>query len=154
LRDEEEEAQRALSLLGRNGDPGFRAASGTACEHVFVGADARPYARLCRAIERAQLSQAEEAARECSRVGLEEALGLCVLMARDGDRRFERAALRWISRAIEERGELTLLSLGSVVDALGQLQGTASEVARARLALALRSADLPHAARYAERTRR
>jgi hypothetical protein len=121
---------------------------------VFVGADARPYARLCRAIERAQLAQAEAAARECGRVGLEEALGLCVLMARDGDRRFERAALRWIARAIEERGELTLATLSSLVDALGELQGTVPEVARARLALALRSADLAHAARYAERTPR
>jgi hypothetical protein len=121
---------------------------------VFVGADARPYARLCRAIERGQLTQAEAAARECGRVGLEEALGLCVLMAGDGDRRFERAALRWIGRAIEERRELTLAILGWVVDALGELQGTAPELARARLALVLRSADLPHAARYAERTQR
>jgi hypothetical protein len=75
-------------------------------------------------------------------------------MARDGDRRSEGAALRWLGRAIEERGELTLATLGTLVDALGELQGTAPEVARARLAFALRSADLAHAARYAEGTPR
>jgi hypothetical protein len=120
---------------------------------VFVGADAQPYARLRRAIERGQLSQAEAAARECARVNLEEALGLCVLMARAGDGRFERAALRWIGRVTEERVDLTLSGLAGMADALAGLQGIAPEVARARLALALRSANLRHAARYAERTK-
>jgi hypothetical protein len=118
---------------------------------MFVSADARPYARLCRAIERAQLAQADAAARDCEQVGLAEALGLCILMARDGDPRFERAVVRWIARVSEEHQGLTLMALDGLVHALRELQGTAPEVARARLALALRSADLPRAAQYAER---
>ena len=76
-----------------------------------------------------------------------------MLMARAGDQRFGRAALRWIARAVEEHGDLTLGTVASLVDALRELEGGSPEVARARLALALRSADLLHAARYAERIR-
>src|SRR2546422_10584572 len=43
------------------------------------------------------------AARELGEVSLDDALKLCVMLAERDARRFERAALRWLERFIEER---------------------------------------------------
>jgi hypothetical protein len=43
------------------------------------------------------------AARELCGLSLEDALALCVMLAKRDAQRFERAALRWLKRFIEER---------------------------------------------------
>ena len=43
------------------------------------------------------------AARELGGLSLDDALKLCVMLAERDPQRFERAALRWLSRFIEER---------------------------------------------------
>jgi hypothetical protein len=59
--------------------------------------------RFQRAIKRRHLNAAEMAARELGGLNLAEALDLTLLM-RDTDRwRYERAAVRWLERFIEER---------------------------------------------------
>jgi hypothetical protein len=70
------------------------------------------HGRFQRAIQRRHLNAAEMAARELGGLNLAEALDLTLLM-RDTDRwRYERAAVRWLERFIEERrptlGEIVL----------------------------------------------
>lgn len=114
-----------------------------------TGADARPY-RLVRAIERGQLTAAEAAARECKQVGLAEALGICLLMARDGDPRFERGAVRWLSRLLDDEPAIGPERAADLARALADLAGVAPDVARARLALVLRACGLEREAAVAE----
>lgn len=115
---------------------------GRACEHVFVGPDARPYARLVRALERMQLPQAESAARECEVVPLGDALGLCVLMAIAGEDRFERASTHWLRRLLNETAPLHLNQLAVVVEALQALPGARADLAVTQMESGLRSAGL------------
>jgi hypothetical protein len=72
------------------------------CEHAFVSASASAYGRFHRALERQELSEALAAAAELPQVRLDDALELVILMARDRDRRFDRAAARWIGRLLVE----------------------------------------------------
>src|SRR3954466_5136710 len=59
--------------------------------------------RFARAIKRRHLNAAEIAAREMGGLSLEDALSLCELMADLDPERYERAALRWLQRFIDER---------------------------------------------------
>ena len=59
--------------------------------------------RFQRAIHRRHAQAAEMAAREMGGLSLEEALSLCALMAELDPARYERAALRWLQRFIDER---------------------------------------------------
>jgi hypothetical protein len=59
--------------------------------------------RFQRAIVRGNVLTAETAAREMGGLSLGEALQLCELLARTDAARYERAALRWLERFIEER---------------------------------------------------
>ena len=61
------------------------------------------HARFQRAIQRRQLNAAEMAAREMGGLSLQEALLLCDLLAELNPPRFQRAAVRWLQRFIEER---------------------------------------------------
>jgi hypothetical protein len=56
-----------------------------------------------RAVATKNLREAEMAARELGALSLEGALKLCVMLAERDAQRFERAALRWLRRFIEER---------------------------------------------------
>src|SRR5205809_7741636 len=59
--------------------------------------------RFTRAVANGNLRGAEMAARELGRLGLDDALRLCLLLAVQDPARFDRAALRWLERFLAER---------------------------------------------------
>jgi hypothetical protein len=61
------------------------------------------HGRFQRAIRQRNVQNAEMAAREMGRVSLADALALCELLAATDPKRYERAALRWLQRFIDER---------------------------------------------------
>jgi hypothetical protein len=79
------------------------------------------HGRFERAIHRGHVQAAEMAAREMGGLSLADALSLCELLARADPARYERAALRWLNRFIEERlPPLTELALAA--SALAELR--------------------------------
>ena len=62
-----------------------------------------PCGRFQRAIHRRHVQAAEMAAREMGGLSLADALSLCELLANTDPVRYERAALRWLQRFIDER---------------------------------------------------
>jgi hypothetical protein len=61
------------------------------------------HARFERAIHRGHVLAAEIAAREMGGISLYDALLLCELLAKTDPVRYERAALRWLVRFVDER---------------------------------------------------
>jgi hypothetical protein len=61
------------------------------------------HGRFQRAISSRNLQNAEMAAREMGGLSLADALALCELLAATDPKRYERAALRWLQRFIDER---------------------------------------------------
>jgi hypothetical protein len=61
------------------------------------------HGRFQRAIHRRHVQAAEMAAREMGGLSLYDALSLCELLANVDPARYERAALRWLQRFIDER---------------------------------------------------
>jgi hypothetical protein len=61
------------------------------------------HGRFHRAIHRRHVQAAEMAAREMGGTSLADALLLCELLANADPMRYERAALRWLQRFIDER---------------------------------------------------
>ena len=61
------------------------------------------YAWFRRCLARGDLAGVRAAAVELPVIDLTDALRICVLMAQQGDRRFERAAVRWLGRFALER---------------------------------------------------
>ena len=61
------------------------------------------HGRFQRAIHRRHVQAAEMAAREMGGLSLADALSLCELLANTDPARYERAALRWLQRFIDER---------------------------------------------------
>jgi hypothetical protein len=61
------------------------------------------HGRFQRAIHRRHVQAAEMAAREMGGLSLGDALLLCELLANVDPARYERAALRWLQRFIDER---------------------------------------------------
>jgi hypothetical protein len=61
------------------------------------------HGRFQRAIHRRHVQNAEIAAREMGGLSLADALLLCELLANTDPARYERAALRWLQRFIDER---------------------------------------------------
>ena len=59
--------------------------------------------RFQRAIHARHPQNAETAAREMGGLSLADALLLCELLAKADPKRYERAALRWLQRFIDER---------------------------------------------------
>jgi hypothetical protein len=113
-----------------------------------MGVNRSPLPRFRVACERGSLLQAEAAARELGRLGLDDALRLVLLYLREGDRRFEPAAVRFIGRVLVECPGLSFENVDALLDGLSELDGIAPQVARSRAALALTAAGLPHAAKY------
>jgi hypothetical protein len=62
-----------------------------------------PHGRFQRAIHARHVQNAEMAAREMGGLSLADALLLCELLANTDPARYERAALRWLQRFIDER---------------------------------------------------
>jgi hypothetical protein len=63
-----------------------------------VNAKGSSYAWFRRCLARGDLAGVRAAAVELPVVDLTDALRICLLMAQQGDRRFERAAVRWLAR--------------------------------------------------------
>src|SRR5437588_6857320 len=61
------------------------------------------HGRFERAVNRGHVQAAEMAAREMGGLSLADALSLCELLALVDPTRYERAALRWLQRFIDER---------------------------------------------------
>ncbi len=61
------------------------------------------HGRFQRAIHRRHVQAAELAAREMGGLSHADALALCELLANADPARYERAALRWLQRFIDER---------------------------------------------------
>jgi hypothetical protein len=61
------------------------------------------HGRFQRAISNRNLQNAEMAAQEMGGLSLADALALCGLLASTDPKRYERAALRWLQRFIDER---------------------------------------------------
>jgi hypothetical protein len=61
------------------------------------------HGRFQRAIHARHIQNAEMAAREMGGLSLADALLLCELLAKADPARYERAALRWLQRFIDER---------------------------------------------------
>jgi hypothetical protein len=74
-----------------------------------VTAQGHPRTRFKRAIEGRWLFHAEVAAREMDRLTLAEALELVLLYAEVEGAKFERAAVRWFSRYLDEGKGVSLL---------------------------------------------
>ncbi len=70
---------------------------------VRMTAKGSSYAWFRRCLARGDLAGVRAAAVELPVVDLTDALRICVLMAQQGDRRFERAAVRWLARLCVER---------------------------------------------------
>ena len=83
--------------------------------------DGSPYTRFRRAIDAGNLLQVQSTAAELPRVGLHDALRVCLLL-RDGDPdRYERAAVRWAGRFALEARDVSLEAIARVVAALDAL---------------------------------
>ena len=64
--------------------------------------EGRPYARFRRALAVRSVLQAETAARELDRLGLNDALDYLVLLAADAPDQYDRAARKWLARLLSE----------------------------------------------------
>jgi hypothetical protein len=71
-------------------------------ERVFVTSEGHPDARLQRAPAAGNLTVAEQAAFEVPFVPLADACALVELYAEKGDRKYERAALKYLRRYMDE----------------------------------------------------
>jgi hypothetical protein len=74
-----------------------------------------PHSQLQRAIKTGNAFMALEAARELDHVPLEDALSLCLLLRND-QRRYQKAAARWLARYHAEREDVTLAEIREVAD--------------------------------------
>jgi hypothetical protein len=74
---------------------------------VFVTAQGHPLTRFRRAIESRSILLAELSAREAGGLPLQDAVRLVALYARLDDDKYEKAAVRWLARLVNEK-RLTL----------------------------------------------
>jgi hypothetical protein len=93
--------------------------------------DGNPYTRFKRALATGNLNLVHAAALELPRVGLEDALEVCLLLRDKDPARFERAAVRWLGRfALEAKG-VTIEAMqraAGAFDAMPRRPQTAMEI--------------------------
>jgi hypothetical protein len=73
------------------------------CEHVFVSIKGGSYQRFRRALEIGNPTLVRAAAAELPRVGLEDALAICLVLLDGEPQRFPAAVTRWHARLCLER---------------------------------------------------
>jgi hypothetical protein len=95
---------------------------------VFVTYEGSALTRFMRALERSDVLGADVAARELPNLNLRDALRLVALYADAGNRKFERAALRWLCRLLEEQS-LTLDEARVACEWLSALSGPDADLA-------------------------
>ena len=86
---------------------------------MFVTSEGRPGARLQRALAARNLTAAEQAAFEIAFISLADARALVELYAEKGDKKFERAALKYLARYMAEE-KPTLMDLAQVAGLLAE----------------------------------
>jgi hypothetical protein len=86
---------------------------------VFVTSEGHPGARLQRALATRNLTAAEQAAFELPFVPLAHARALVELYAEKGDPKYERAALKYLSRYLTE-GDPSLADVAQVAALLAE----------------------------------
>lgn len=94
---------------------------------------------LDSALAHGDLGLALGAAKDLPAVGLDRAAKLLFLLARNKDRRYPKAAARWLSRYAAETRDLTPAMLSDAADALAELQAGDFDAAE-RLLAAVRGA--------------
>jgi hypothetical protein len=85
---------------------------------MFVTSDGSPYVRFKRALGTGNLNLIRATAAELPRVGLADALQVCLLMRDQDGQGFERAAVRWLGRFALEAREVTIEALERAAGAL------------------------------------
>jgi hypothetical protein len=80
-----------------------------------------PYARFQRSLETRKLSVVLTAAAELQSIQLDDALEILILMGREKDPRFDRAAARWVGRVLVETPPMTLKEARWVIAMVEQL---------------------------------
>jgi hypothetical protein len=123
-----------------------RAPEGPSCEHAFVSIKGGSYQRFLRALDIGNPTLVRAAAAELPQVGLEDALGICLVLLQAEPDRFPAAAARWHARLCLER-HLTLHESALATAALGGLTGERPGAAVAALTGLCRSHALPGAVR-------
>jgi hypothetical protein len=78
------------------------------CEHLFVTSQVHRYPQFQRALKTGNAPLALAAAAELRHVDLADALSLTLLVRDDDPLRYERAAVRWLSRYTAEDRQLCL----------------------------------------------
>lgn len=86
------------------------------------------------------------AAAECSRIGLDDALAILLLMAELEPERFEPAAVKWAGRLLTHRPQIGFDGAQVVLAELAELIGADRDIARRELAKALREGGEPRLA--------
>jgi hypothetical protein len=86
-----------------------------------VTSDGSPYVRFRRALDSGNELLVIAAARELPRIGLEDALRICLLIRGGDPARYERAAVRWLGRFALEGRHVTIEALRRAADALEAL---------------------------------
>lgn len=94
---------------------------------VRVTGQGSAYARFRRALETGNELLVFAAAKDLPRIGLEDALRIC-LVFRDGDpERYERAAVRWLGRFALEAPDVTIAAIRTAAEALDALPDAPDE---------------------------
>jgi hypothetical protein len=100
---------------------------------MFVTAQGSPYARFRRALATGDLALIQASASELPRVGLDDALQVCLLLRDAGSDLYERAVVRWLGRFCLEARGVALDDVRIAATAFSELPG-APELAMERLA--------------------
>jgi len=117
---------------------------------VPMTSQGHPQARLERALTTGNPTLVRAAAAELPRVGLEDALRICLVFLQREQARYEPAAVRWLGRlALEARG-LSLAEAQMAAAALGGLPGLAREGSAQTLGVVLERRGLLRAAQALE----
>ena len=89
---------------------------------VRVSIKGSSYGNFRRALKTGNLTVIRAAAAELPAINLEDALSVCLLLAQQEPRHFERAALRWIGRYCLERRDLAIDDVCVVAEAFARLR--------------------------------
>jgi hypothetical protein len=108
------------------------------CEHMFVTSHGHAYARFRRALKGRNALLAIAAAHDLRTVSLADALELLLLLAREGGRRYGRAAIRWHSRYCREVEDVSGAEATAMLGLLLMLDGPRGKPAAEALACLVR----------------
>lgn len=99
--------------------------------------DGSPYTRLRRAIRAGNIALITATAAELEYIGLEDALGILLVIEDKHEERFDAAAVRWAGRLALETPDLELAELAGAIESLHALPNEHAQ--RILLALAGRA---------------